>query len=192
MAVHRTLLAALLTCSAAAATLSACTPADSAPTVAAASAAAVADGAYDDEDDQDGDLGGPEPTMDTSPAPVVECATPTPTERPGHTVLVVVAVEGTEVVAQPARYLCDEARYEASGEPARYGFASAGVEASLVDRPNVDPTKPVRLEEVLGHLEECLGERDPGSTEGCYGNAYDVVLDSHGRIMRIGEIAEQP
>ncbi|MFJ3215722.1 hypothetical protein ACIPLC_07380 [Kitasatospora sp. NPDC086801] len=189
MAVPRTLLAALLCCTAAAA-LTACTPADSAPTVAAASAAAVADGAYDDEDDLlDDDLADPEPSMDTSPAtPVADCATPTPTERPGHTVLVVTATEDGEVTAQPARYLCDEARYEGTGEAARYGFATAGVEATLVDRPHADPTRPVRLEEVLGHLEDCLVEHGSDAPDGCYGNVYDVVLDSHGRIMRIGEL----
>ncbi|MEV8322850.1 hypothetical protein [Kitasatospora sp. NPDC056731] len=188
MAVPRTLLAALLCCTAAAA-LAACTPADSAPTIAAASAAAVADGAYDDEDDLlDDDLAGPEPSMDTSPSPAADCATPTPTERPGHTVLVVLATEDGDVTAQPARYSCDEARYEGTGAPARYGFATAGVEATLVDHPHADPTRPVRLEDVLGHLEDCLAEHEPDPPYGCYGNVYDVVLDSHGRIMRIGEL----
>ncbi|WP_371519188.1 hypothetical protein [Kitasatospora sp. NBC_01300] len=191
MAVPRTLIAALLCCTAAAA-LAACTPADSAPTVAAASAAAVADGAYDDEDDLLGDdLADPEPSMDTSPAaPAADCATPTPTERPGHTVLVVLATEDGDVTAQPARYSCDEARYEGTGTPARYGFATAGVEATLVDRPHGDPTRTVRLEDVLGHLEDCLAEHEPDAPYGCYGNVYDVVLDSHGRIMRIGELVE--
>ncbi|MEV7924673.1 MULTISPECIES: hypothetical protein [unclassified Kitasatospora] len=191
MAVPRTLLAALLCCTAAAA-LAACTPADSAPTVAAASAAAAADGAYDDEDDLlDDDLADPEPSMDTSPVPTADCATPTPTERPGHTVLVVLATEDGDVTAQPARYSCDEARYEGTGTPARYGFATAGVEATLVDRPHGDPTRTVRLEDVLGHLEDCLAEHEPDDAPyGCYGNVYDVVLDSHGRIMRIGELVE--
>ncbi|MFJ2192464.1 hypothetical protein ACIOJE_31765 [Kitasatospora sp. NPDC087861] len=192
MAVPRTLLAALLCCSAAAA-LAACTPADSAPTVAAASAAAVADGAYDDEDDLlDDDLADPEPSMDTASvpaAPTAECATPTPTELPGHTVLLVVAVEENDLTAQPARYLCDEARYDAAGTAEHYGFATAGVEATLVDRAHGDPVRPVRLDAVISHLDDCLAGRDPGSPYGCFGNAYDVVLDSHGRIMRIGELA---
>ncbi len=60
--------------------------------------------------------------------------------------------------------------------------------ATLVDRPRGDRAKPVPLEELITHLNDCLAERDPADPWGCHGNAYDVVLDSHGRIMRIGEV----
>ncbi|MFG3225517.1 hypothetical protein ACGF07_12175 [Kitasatospora sp. NPDC048194] len=113
---------------------------------------------------------------------------PAPSRLPGHQVLVVVSAGPGELTAQPGRYTCEPPGYEATGEPVHYGFAAAGVTATLVDRPHGDAAKSVRLDELITHLDDCLAESDPADPFGCYGNAYDVVLDSHGRIMRIGEV----
>ncbi|MFJ8625204.1 hypothetical protein ACIRD3_20495 [Kitasatospora sp. NPDC093550] len=197
MAVPRNLLAAALLACGAAAALTGCTPAESHPTVAAASAAAVADEAADgllDEDDEFleeeedeaySPAAGPSATGASTAGP--ECTAPA--ELPGHEVLVVVAAGPAEITAQPARHTCDPARYVPAGSPVHYGFAAAGVTATLVDRPHGDPAKAVPLPELITHLDDCLAERDPADPFGCHGNAYDVVLDSHGRIMRIGELA---
>ncbi|MER7843608.1 hypothetical protein ABTZ03_06620 [Kitasatospora sp. NPDC096077] len=195
MAVPRILLAAVLLTGTAAAALTGCTPADSRPTVAAASsAAALADEGADDpllDDDDFVDDDGAYPAAGTiaapeSPAP--ECTAPEP--LPGHQVMIVVSAGPAELTAQPARHSCTPPHYEATGTPVHYAFAAAGVDATLVDRPNADPAKPVQLDELVTHLNDCLAERDPADPYACFGNAYDVVLDSHGRIIRIAEISE--
>ncbi|MFJ9459190.1 hypothetical protein ACIRST_29395 [Kitasatospora sp. NPDC101447] len=221
MAVPRNLLAAALLACGTAAALTGCTPADSRPTVAAASAAAVADEAADDLLDEDDELLGEEEDVEEaySPAADPSAADPStadpsaagpsaadpslpapsgpapgctaPTELPGHEVLVVVAAGPAALTAQPARFTCGPARYAPTGTPVHYGFAAAGVAATLVDRPHDEPARAVPLTELVAHLDDCLAERDPTPPYGCHGNAYDVVLDSHGRIMRIGEV-ERP
>ncbi|MFF2144231.1 hypothetical protein [Kitasatospora sp. NPDC058190] len=200
MAAPRILLAAAALTGTALACLTGCTPADSRPTVnAAASAAALADegadeGAddlLDDGDDLADDEAADSPVPDTIAAPDPGYPCPAPSRLPGHQVLVIVAAGPAELTAQPARYTCDPPRYEATGTPVHYGFAASGVTATLVDRPHADPAKPVQLDELVTHLNDCLAERDPADPYGCFGNAYDVVLDSHGRIMRIAEI-ERP
>ncbi|MEU1283876.1 hypothetical protein [Kitasatospora sp. NPDC005856] len=217
MATPRTLLAAALLVCGAAAVLTGCTPADSGSTVAAASAAAMADEDTDDLLDED-DLfyeeeeedeesyssaagpsvpaGSVDPSAEPSVEPSVEpftgpsadagCAAPTP--RPGHEVLLVVAAGPAELTARPARFSCGSARYEPAGSPVHYGFASAGVTASLAGGPHDDPAGTVPLDALLAHIGDCLADREPADPYGCHGNAYDVVLDSHGRIMRIGEV----
>ncbi|MGW2376212.1 MULTISPECIES: hypothetical protein [Kitasatospora] len=198
MAVPRILLAAAALTATALAGLTGCTPADSRPTVAAASsAAALADDGADDPLDDDDDLAddgsyaaagavaAPEaPEAAETPAP--ECTAPVVT--PGHQVLIVVAAGPAELTAQPARFACTPPHYEPTGTPVHYGFAAAGVTATLVDRPHEEAAKPVELDELVTHLNDCLAERDPADPYACYGNAYDVVLDSHGRIMRISEV----
>ncbi|MET8540450.1 hypothetical protein ABZW03_07315 [Kitasatospora sp. NPDC004799] len=211
MAPPRILLAAALLACTAAAALTGCTPADSGSTVAAASAAALADeGAddlLDDEDDlfyeeeeygspgaepsssyssSDAPSAGPSDAPSAGPSEGPECAAPTP--HPGHEVLVVVSAGPAELTARPARFSCGSARYEPVGSPVHYGFAGAGVAATLVDAQHDEPARTVPLNELLGHVDDCLAERDPAVPYGCHGNAYDVVLDSHGRIMRIGEV----
>ncbi|MFI8459239.1 hypothetical protein [Kitasatospora sp. NPDC085464] len=208
MAVPRNLLAAALLACGTAAALTGCTPADSRPTVAAASAAAVAGEAADDLLDEDDELLGEEEDVEEaySPAADPSAADPStadpslpapsgpapgctaPTELPGHEVLVVVAAGPAALTAQPARFTCGPARYAPTGTPVHYGFAAAGVAATLVDRPHDEPARAVPLTELVAHLDDCLAERDPAPPYGCHGNAYDVVLDSHGRIMRIGEV----
>ncbi|MBV2151522.1 hypothetical protein [Kitasatospora sp. SUK 42] len=193
MAVPRILLAAVLLTGTAAAVLTGCTPADSRPTVAAASsAAALADEGADDPLDDDDDLADEEvdaPATGPIAAPDDTPLCTAPTEAPGHQVLVVVSAGPAELTAQPARYTCTPPRYEPTGTPVHYGFAAAGVAATLADRPHDDPARPVGLDELVTHLNDCLAERDPADPYACHGNAYDVVLDSHGRIMRIGELA---
>lgn len=201
MAVPRNLLAAALLACGTAAALTGCTPADSRPTVAAASAAAVADEAADDLLDEDDELLGKEEDVEEaySPAADPSAADPSgpapgctaPRERPGHEVLVVVAAGPAALTARPARFTCGPARYAPTGTPVHYGFAAAGVAATLVDRPHDEPARAVPLADLVAHLNDCLAERDPAPPYGCHGNAYDVVLDSHGRIMRIGEV-ERP
>ncbi|MFH9350339.1 hypothetical protein [Kitasatospora sp. NPDC017646] len=207
MAVPRILLAAAVLTATALAGLTGCTPADSRPTVAAASSAAALadDGADDplgDDDDMVDDLAddgayaaGPvaapaDPANPAAPAapaePAPECTAPATV--PGHQVMIVVAAGPAELTAQPARHTCAPPRYEATGTPVHYGFAAAGVTATLVDRPHEEAAKPVQLDELVTHLNDCLAERDPADPYGCYGNAYDVLLDSHGRIMRIAEV----
>ncbi|MQS14387.1 hypothetical protein F7Q99_19500 [Streptomyces kaniharaensis] len=190
MAAPRILLTALLACTAAVAAtagLAACTPADDNPTVAAASAE------IDDTDDDD--LASPaDAPDDTAEAPTASSgasATDACTEageRPGHRVLQVIADEPGELTALATRYVCASDRYQAVGSPERHTFATAGVDATLVDRPHGEPAKPVPLPDLLGHLDDCLADRAPAAPYGCYGNTYDVVLDSHGRIMRIAEL----
>ncbi|MBO1416249.1 hypothetical protein [Streptomyces sp. FH025] len=195
MAVPRILLATVLLTGTAAAVLTGCTPADSRPTVAAASSAAAladegADAPLDDLVD-DGDLFEDEvdaPATGVIAAPDSTPLCTAPTEPPGHQVLVVVSAGPAELTAQPARYTCTPPGYEPTGTPVHYGFAAAGVAATLVDRPHGDPARPVGLDELVTHLNDCLADRDPADPYACHGNAYDVVLDSHGRIMRIGEV----
>jgi hypothetical protein len=103
-------------------------------------------------------------------------------------VLVIVAADPSELTAQTGRYGCTPPHYEATGTPVHYRFAASGVTATLVDRPHGDAAKPVQLDELVAHLDDCLADLDPADPHACFGNAYDVVLDSHGRIMRIGEI----
>ncbi|MGA5822479.1 hypothetical protein ACPC54_32020 [Kitasatospora sp. NPDC094028] len=205
MAVPRTLLAAALIGSAAVAALTACTPADSRPTVAAASAAASADDLGEDVLDDDFDLmdgdaldesadpadpSGPDaPAAAPAPAPAASCTAPV--RRPGHQVMVVVTADTAELTAQPARYACEDERYEPAGAPVHYGFAAAGVTATLVDRTPGAPPHPVRLPELVDHLDTCLADLVPAAPYACHGDAYDVVLDSHGRIMQITEL-DQP
>ncbi|MEU4119621.1 hypothetical protein AB0F71_34630 [Kitasatospora sp. NPDC028055] len=201
MAVPRFLLTAAALTGLALAGLTGCTPADSRPTVAAASsAAALSDEGLDDPLLDDADDFADEEAYDTAtdaatgtvaapgapvdPAP----ACTAPALRPGHQVLVVVAAGPAELTAQPARFACTPPRYEATGSPVHYGFAAAGVTATLVDRPRGESARPVHLDELVTHLNDCLAERDPADPYGCHGNAYDVVLDSHGRIMRITEV----
>ncbi|MEV7188174.1 hypothetical protein [Kitasatospora sp. NPDC093102] len=179
MATPRILLAAvLLACGTAA--LAGCTPADSRSTVAAASAAAGADeGADDLLDDDDGLF-----YEDEEPySPAAEPACAAPTVRPGHEVLLVVSAGPAELTAQPARFSCGAGRYEPAGSPVHYGFTAAGVTATLADGPHDVP-----LDELIAHLDDCLAERTPAGPSACHGSTYDVVLDSHGRIMRIAEV----
>ncbi|KJS55826.1 hypothetical protein [Streptomyces rubellomurinus] len=194
MAVPRTLLAAALIGSAAA-VLTACTPADSRPTVAAASAAASADDLGEDVLDDDFDLMDEEqldePAEPEAPAPAPAASCTAPVRHPGHQVLVVVTADTAELTAQPARYACDEERYEPAGAPVHYGFAAAGVAATLLDRTPGAPPRPVRLAELVDHLDTCLADLVPAAPYACRGEAYDVVLDSHGRIMQIAEL-DQP
>ncbi|MFF4816072.1 hypothetical protein ACFY2K_15955 [Kitasatospora sp. NPDC001309] len=201
MAVPRTLLAAAALTGLTLAGLTGCTPADSRPTVTAASSAeALADEGLDDPLlDGDDDFADEEAYAATGTAagtvaaapgapvdPAPECTAPA--LRPGHQVLVVVAAGPAELTAQPARFACTPPRYEATGSPVHYGFAAAGVTATLIDRPRGESARPVHLDELVTHLNDCLAERDPADPYGCHGNAYDVVLDSHGRIMRITEV----
>ncbi|MFJ9697084.1 hypothetical protein [Kitasatospora sp. NPDC101183] len=193
MAVPRTLVvAALLGCTAMAA-LTACDPADDGPTVTAASAAAAADDhgqdpLADDFDDYDdfGDLGDPGDPGDgneldaPAPAPAPGCTTPAP--APGHQVMLVVTADASELTARPAGYSCPRTRYLPTGPAVHYGFAADGVTATLADRP-----RPVPLDELIDHLSDCLAAQDPAT---CHDNAYDVTLDDHGRISRIGELAQ--
>lgn len=113
-----------------------------------------------------------------------------PSGRPGHQVLLVVTAGPAELTAAAARFDCGSARYEPAGSPVHYGFAGAGVTATLVDGPHDEPAAAVPLAELVAHLDDCLAEREPAEPYGCHGNAYDVVLDSHGRIMRIGEVGD--
>lgn len=129
---------------------------------------------------------GPFAGPSTAPSSGAECASPTP--HPGHQVLLVVAAGPAELTARPARFSCGSARYEPAGDPARYGFARAGVAVTLVGGPHDDPAGTVPLDALLAHIDDCLADREPADPYGCHGNAYDVVLDSHGRIMRIGEV----
>ncbi|GAB7180528.1 hypothetical protein ATKI12_0359 [Kitasatospora sp. Ki12] len=195
MAVPRNLLAAAVLACCTAAALSGCTPADPHPTTAAAASASADDEGTDDLWDEDDDFLAEEDEEAYSPADGASATTPAaapdctaPEELPGHEVLVVVSAGPAEVTAQPARYSCDPGRYEPTGSPVHYGFAAAGVAATLVDRPSGDPARAVPLEDLIIHLNDCLAERDPADPWGCHGNAYDVVLDSHGRIMRIAEV----
>ncbi|WP_049653793.1 hypothetical protein [Kitasatospora sp. MY 5-36] len=125
-----------------------------------------------------------EPSTESSAGP--GCAVPT--GRPGHEFLVVVSAGPAELTARSARFSCGSARYEPVGSPVHYGFAGAGVAATLVDVTHDEPARTVRLDELIAHIDDCLAEREPADPYGCHGNAYDVVLDSHGRIMRIGEV----
>ncbi|MFD8782394.1 hypothetical protein [Kitasatospora sp. NPDC059599] len=218
MAVPRNLLAVALLACGTAAVATGCTPAESRPTVTAASAAAVADEAADDFLDEDYLLDDEEygvegedgeeayaPAEDpsaTATAPSSDSASASdsaaasasatctaPAERPGHEVLVVVAASTAELTARPARHGCGPARYTATGSAVHYGFSADGVTATLVDRSHGDPARPVPLEDLVVHLNDCLAERDPADPYGCHGNAYDVALDPHGRITSIGEVA---
>ncbi|MFH8381887.1 hypothetical protein ACH4E7_13205 [Kitasatospora sp. NPDC018058] len=196
MAVPRILLAAAALTGTALACLTGCTPADSRPTVAAASSAAAladdgADDLLDDDDDLVDDAAADSPVASTVAAPAPSDPCPAPGRPPGHQVLIIVSADPGDLTAQPARYTCDPPHYEATGTPVHYGFAASGVTATLVDRPHEDAAKPVQLDELVTHLNDCLADRDPADPYACYGNAYDVVLDSHGRIMRIAEIEEQ-
>ncbi|MEV7025305.1 hypothetical protein [Kitasatospora sp. NPDC093558] len=199
MAPPRTLLTALLSCTAVAISvvgLSSCTPADENPTVVSAST--ELGGADDDDPGDPGDPGdAPDDGVEAAPplpSPSASPACSPAGERPGHNVLRVVAVtavgtpDTAELTARATRYHCSPNRFEPVGGPVRYAFAAAGVEAALVDLPNGEPAKPVPLPELLGHLDGCLAGRPPAAPYGCYGNTYDVVLDSHGRIMRIAEL----
>ncbi|MFD8703981.1 hypothetical protein ACFV1W_15385 [Kitasatospora sp. NPDC059648] len=207
MAVPRILLAAAVLTATALAGLTGCTPADSRPTVtAASSAAALVDDGADDPLDDDLDFGDDraddgaytagsvaapaDPADPADPggpaASAPECTAPAAV--PGHQVMIVVAAGPAELTAQPARHTCTPPRYEATGTPVHYGFAAAGVTATLVDRANGEAAKPVQLDELVTHLNDCLAERDPADPYGCHGNAYDVVLDPHGRIARIAEV----
>ncbi|MFJ9842212.1 hypothetical protein ACIRYZ_17365 [Kitasatospora sp. NPDC101155] len=193
MAVPRILLAAAVLTGTALACLTGCTPADSRPTVnAASSAAALADEGADDPLDDGDDLADDEaadsPGAGTIAAPDPGYPCPAPSRLPGHQVLVIVAADPTGLTAQTGRYGCTPPHYEATGTPVRYGFAASGVTATLVDRPHGDAAKPVQLDELVTHLNDCLADLDPADPYACFGNAYDVVLDSHGGIMRIGEI----
>ncbi|MFE4516239.1 hypothetical protein ACFRMQ_18825 [Kitasatospora sp. NPDC056783] len=192
MATPRLLLAAALLACGGAAALTGCTPSDSGPTVTAASAAARADeGAddllddddvlFEDEDEESSAAAGPSTSSAALPSAAPDCASPT--ARPGHEVLVVVTAGPAELTAQPARFSCGPGRYEPAGSPVHYGFAAAGVTATLADAG-----QDVPLVELIDHLDECLAERDPAGPAACHGNTYDVVLDSHGRIMRIAEV----
>lgn len=199
MATRRILLTTLLSCTAVALTaagLTSCTPADDNPTAVSAS------GTADGPDDDPGDPGdGPGDVVEAAPSLPSPSASCTPAGvHPGHTVLRVVAADpaaaagalgssdGPGLSARATRYLCSPNRFEPVGAPVRYAFAAAGVDAALVDRQHGDPAEPVPLPVLLAHLDDCLAARPPAAPYGCYGNTYDVVLDSHGRIMRITEL----
>ncbi|MGW1176063.1 hypothetical protein ACWD4P_20390 [Kitasatospora sp. NPDC002543] len=224
MATPRLLIAAALLACGAAAALTGCTPADSGSTLAAASAAARADEGADElldddeffyEDDEESYAPEADPSVPASATvPSAECATPT--ALPGHQVLLVVSAGPAELTARPARFGCGSGRYEPAGSPVHYGYAGAGVAATLVDGPHDGPAGTVPLAELISHVNDCLADRepagpaepsapaeptepsapadptDPAEPYGCHGDAYDVVLDSHGRIMRIGEIDDPP
>ncbi|MEU8513694.1 hypothetical protein AB0C76_19190 [Kitasatospora sp. NPDC048722] len=200
MATPRILLTALLSGTAVALTvagLTSCTPVDENPTAVSASSEA---GGQDDDSGDPGDA--PDDAVEAAPSlPSAAPAACSPAgEHPGHTVLRVVAadpagaadtagtMDGPGLTARATRYLCSPNRFEPVGAPVRYSFAAAGVDAALVDRQHGDPAKPVPLPELLTHLDDCLATRPPAAPYGCYGNTYDVVLDSHGRIMRITEL----
>ncbi|MEE1785341.1 hypothetical protein PUR71_20845 [Streptomyces sp. SP17BM10] len=205
MATPRMLLTALLSCAAVALTvagLTACTPVDENPT--AVSASGESSGPDDDPADP-ADPGDPRDDPDDAveaapalPSPSASCSPAG--EHPGHTVLRVVAADparaadavgspdGPGLSARATRYLCAPNRFEPVGAPVRYTFAAAGVDAALADRQHGDPARPVPLPELLAHLDACLATRPPAAPDGCYDNTYDVVLDSHGRIMRITEL----
>ncbi|MFE7594394.1 hypothetical protein ACFU6K_33820 [Kitasatospora sp. NPDC057512] len=129
---------------------------------------------------------GPSTGSSTGPSAGPGCTVPT--GRPGHEFLVVVSAGPAELTARSARFSCGSARYEPVGSPVHYGFAGAGVAATLVDVTHDEPARTVPLDELIAHIDDCLAEREPADPYGCHGNAYDVVLDSHGRIMRIGEV----
>ncbi|WP_316527170.1 hypothetical protein [Kitasatospora brasiliensis] len=180
MATPRLLFAAALLACAGATTLTGCTPSDDGPTVSAASAAAQADEGADDLLDDDDELFAEE-EVPYSAVAAPACAVPT--VGPGHQILVVVTATPAELTAQPARFDCAPARYEPTGSPVHYGFTAAGVTATLADDPHDVP-----LDDLIAHLDDCLAERAPAGPTACHGNTYDVVLDSHGRIMRIAEV----
>lgn len=199
MATPRILLTAVLSCTAVALTvagLASCTPVDEHPT--AVSASSESGGPDDDPGDAGDDAVEAVPSLPSAPATCSPAG-----ERPGHTVLLVVAadpadpagaadaagaLDGPGLTARATRYLCSPNRFEPVGRPMHYSFAAAGVDAALVDRRHGDPAKPVPLPELLTHLDDCLAARPPATPYGCYGNTYDVVLDSHGRVMRITEL----
>ncbi|GAA1402871.1 hypothetical protein GCM10009639_46810 [Kitasatospora putterlickiae] len=193
MTAPRRLLLAVLLCCAATAGVAACTPIDEDPTLAMAS-----DDVEDPEDAEfagevgdagdTGDVGdagglaeeeyGDSPDADAEPG--LDAAPPTPcaTHAVRRTVQVLDVVDG-RLTLRPA--CAPEA------DPSSHALA-AHATATLVDLPHDEPAKEVQLPLLLDHLDACLTDGAPEPPYACYGNTYDVVLDSRGRITRIREL----
>ncbi|WP_395294036.1 hypothetical protein ACF9IK_10910 [Kitasatospora hibisci] len=193
----RRLLAAALLCCAA---LTACGPADDAPRAAPAAPSSDAPQAAPAAPSSDAPsataTAAPTTAPTTASTPAVP-ATPTPAcasaaYRAGHRVVQLASVGPTALTARPTRFVCgpdvpSDGYYEATGEPAQYTLAPTAT-ATLVDLGHGEGAKPVPLTVLVQHADDCLAKRTPAAPYGCYGDKYDLVQDSQGRVIRIAEL----
>ncbi|MER8186991.1 hypothetical protein [Kitasatospora sp. NPDC094015] len=121
------------------------------------------------------------------PSPVVDCTAAA--QRPGHQVVHVTAVSATGLTAQKTVFTCgpdvdNDGYYTATGSAQPYHFAS-GATATVVDLGAGSAQRAVPLPTLVEHLGGCLAHADG---EQCFGDNYDVTVDSAGRVTTIAEL----
>ncbi|WP_406204308.1 hypothetical protein OH807_28540 [Kitasatospora sp. NBC_01560] len=138
------------------------------------------------------------PTASTAPSVSSSSpATPTPAcasaaYLPGHRIVQLTTVSATSLTARPTRFVCGpdvpgDGHYEADGTPAPYALTPIAT-ATLVDLEHGEGATVVPLTVLVQHADDCLAKREPTRPYGCYGDKYDLVSDSQGRITRISEL----
>lgn len=111
---------------------------------------------------------------------------------PGHRIVQLTTVSATSLTARPTRFVCGpdvpgDGHYEADGTPAPYALTPIAT-ATLVDLEHGEGATVVPLTVLVQHADDCLAKREPTRPYGCYGDKYDLVSDSQGRITRISEL----
>ncbi|MFF7455359.1 hypothetical protein [Kitasatospora sp. NPDC008115] len=183
MTAPRRLLVAVLLCCAATTGLAACTPIDEDPTLAMAS-----DGLEDPEDAEDAEDAVDPPAPEDAGADVFGAAPDaySPALCAAHTTRRTVQVLDATAGRLTVRPTCAP-----DAAPAVHPLA-AHATATLVDLPHDEPAKEVQLPVLLDHLDTCLTPAAaPEPPYACYGNTYEIVLDSRGRITRIRELSDR-
>ncbi|PBC78914.1 hypothetical protein BX265_3705 [Streptomyces sp. TLI_235] len=122
--------------------------------------------------------------------PAVDCTAAA--QRPGHKVVNVTAATAAKVTATQTRLVCgpdidDDGYYEPTGAASAYTFAP-GATAELFAMSSTMAPKAVSLAEFAAHAEDCAHDREVAAPYSCYGGAYDITVDSAGRITRISEL----
>ncbi|MFE7559835.1 hypothetical protein [Kitasatospora sp. NPDC057500] len=180
MTAPRRLLLAVLLCCTATAGLAACTPIDEDPTLAMASD--DLEGPEDPEDPADAGTDGDAGADVFGAAP----DTYSPDACAAHTTRRTVQVLDATAGRLTVRPTC------APDAASAVHPLAAHATATLVDLPHDEPAKEVQLPVLLDHLDSCLApDAAPEPPYACYGNTYDIVLDSRGRITRIRELPDR-
>lgn len=124
--------------------------------------------------------------------PSADCTTRA--QHPGHKVIDVVGVTpgSLQLKATATRFVCgpdvpDDGYYESAGAPASYQLAP-GATADLMVLDAQSGPRPASVADLIKHASECIQGHDVARPYGCYGNMYDITVDSAGHITDISEL----
>ncbi|MCX4749643.1 hypothetical protein OG455_29720 [Kitasatospora sp. NBC_01287] len=153
----------------------------------------------------------PAAATSAKPTPAKTTAKPTPTKptaapssptadctaaatHPGHKVINAVTgwADPNRLGGNPTKFICgpdvpDDGYYQSVAGSADYTFAP-GATAHLVGNYASEGGQSVSITDLLTHIDHCTTGNTTGNPSACYGNMYDITVDSAGRITTITEV----